>query len=274
MFLPLLVYDSAIREVKQHCITARKAALDQADAVAVSIDRAYRECPFDNANCKQLHVEGPTKYERREIHVPESFMCSTLGHLPTLILGADAAPSDAIQLVVARSKLKTYERALSSFRAQCDCGWILKDKAQLSDQINFQFVRTNMQAVDVMTELKRAIKFYELFGISAQKWIDSQLQHASKRGMMSDYGWSYLREKQYIAAVARYILVVYDGDSAFALAMAEASLAVWPSGSCDCTADDEVLTSLKDSLDARMKKSFCDVAHSHFQALPDPYDEL
>jgi len=172
IFLPLLVYDSAIRQVKRHCITARKMALDRADAIAVSIDRAYRECPFDNPNCKQLHVEGPTKYERREIHAPESFMCSTLGHLPTLIPGADAAPSDAIQLVVARSKLKTYERALSSFRAQCDCGWILKDKAQLSDQINFQFVRTNMQAVDVMTELKRAIKFYQLLPISAQKWID------------------------------------------------------------------------------------------------------
>lgn len=178
------------------------------------------------------------------------------------------------QLVQPKPTLQQLEKAPIVFRAQYDGGWVIKDKAQMLDQMNFPFVRTNMQAAHVMTELKRATKFFELFGISAQKWVDSQLKLSSSPGMMSDQGWGYRREQQYIGATARYILVVYDGKGAFALAMGEHVMAMWPSGSCECTTDDLVLGLLKDSLDARMKKSFCDTANSHFRALPHAYDEL
>jgi len=125
-----------------------------------------------------------------------------------------------------------------------------------------------------MTEIKRAIKFHELLGMSTQKRVGAQLILGSNAGVMSHQGWDDRREQQYIVATARCILVVYDGKGAFALAMGEHVMAMWPSGSCECTTDDLVLGLLKDSLDARMKKSFCDTANSHFRALPDVYDEL
>jgi len=75
---------------KQSCTTTRQAALQRADLVAIQLDRAYRECPFDNPDCKQLHVDGPTPYERREVHFHESFYCGIMRDLLSSIPGADA----------------------------------------------------------------------------------------------------------------------------------------------------------------------------------------
>ena len=128
-----------------------------------------------------------------------------------------------------------------------------------------------MQGDDVIHELKSARKFNALFGDRATKWVESQMRQ-DMPGQMSDHGWNLLREKRKIAAIVRYILVAYERGSFF-LGMIEYEIITWPSGQCNCTPDEAISFSFKETIEDKARRVMYVNAPRDIVLIPNPFDE-
>lgn len=322
LVLGAALYLNTVHTLRAACDDARARASQRRDEIVDGAYLAYSSCAWDSPSDCGIRATGshttvassggispmPTgaaAFARRETHVHEAWWCPVVRSMPGIPFAA-AAP---VELVVSRERTLAFEEAVTSFRHQCDCGWVwpFVTPANYDYKISYEFIRSGLDADALVNELKRAAVFYDRFGGAIETWVQS-VKGARRDHMMSDHGMLHQHKLRHACLIIRYILVVFtyeggggggvggggsgsNGDGGggewasmfhfmrgstgtFTVAMSEVQITSWPAANCDCTHDITLQTRLRDAVDAQMKTHFAHSASNFIRLIAASHDEV